>query len=109
TSPAHRRPSRIPARAPSAMTLIFSPNTATTNLYTLSLHDALPICTGATSVSAPLARSSSLIVHGVDALLTNVSVWVLDRICRDRSEEHTSELQSRGHLVCRLLLEKKKP
>src|SRR5437870_10736883 len=71
-------------------------DSAPTEIYTLSLHDALPICAGRRA--ARLLRSLS------------------DRLreprrradVRDRSEEHTSELQSRGHLVCRLLLEKKK-
>src|SRR5215475_15552253 len=67
----------------------FFNDTATTEIYTLSLHDALPICCPAlTSNSCP---SSTGPRAG----------------CR-RSEEHTSELQSRENLVCRLLLEKKK-
>src|SRR6266702_8761567 len=66
----------------------FFNDTATTEIYTLSLHDALPICR-----CAP--RPSPLPNWGPG---TRTS----------RSEEHTSELQSRGHLVCRLLLEKKK-
>src|SRR6266487_6974471 len=75
----------------------FFNDTATTEIYTLSLHDALPIqCNpGASSrgsVPSPMitdTRSSP-------------------RPARTRSEEHTSELQSPVHLVCRLLLEKKK-
>src|SRR3712207_9510424 len=89
----------------------FFNDTATTEIYTLSLHDALPIwpahrrsssrwrcrcacssppawpccCTARSAAPRPTARSPS------------------------RSEEHTSELQSRQYLVCRLLLEKKKP
>src|SRR5439155_26529585 len=71
----------------------FFNDTATTEIYTLSLHDALPI-----SVSQAPDFSYQL-AHGRDAFF----------IAHDfRSEEHTSELQSRGHLVCRLLLEKKK-
>src|SRR5437660_6688580 len=67
--------------------------TAPPKIYTLSLHDALPIC-GRTSWISTLR-------------------WPRRWACcsasrRARSEEHTSELQSRGHLVCRLLLEKKK-
>src|SRR2546422_3335178 len=74
----------------------FFNDTATTEIYTLSLHDALPIWS---------ARRR-------DELLTAFGVGC-ERIpegglLRDRSEEHTSELQSRLHLVCRLLLEKKK-
>src|SRR5215813_15674985 len=66
----------------------FFNDTATTEIYTLSLHDALPI--------SHLARHGRAAHH-------------LQHVDRDgRSEEHTSELQSRPHLVCRLLLEKKK-
>src|SRR2546422_7672136 len=75
------------------MTIFFFFNdTATTEIYTLSLHDALPI-------SKHLHRLQNEFPIG---LLFCV------QICRPRSEEHTSELQSRLHLVCRLLLEKKK-
>src|SRR5215208_8274787 len=67
----------------------FFNDTATTEIYTLSLHDALPICSGScTCTPRPCATACSC--------------------CSNRSEEHTSELQSRGHLVCRLLLEQKK-
>src|SRR6201987_6578004 len=68
----------------------FFNDTATTEIYTLSLHDALPI-------SPPLGR-----LGGLDAGLDR-----LQSLESDRSEEHTSELQSPDHLVCRLLLEKK--
>src|SRR5689334_24135591 len=67
----------------------FFNDTATTEIYTLSLHDALPI----SRCSWTRARSSS----STCSQLTAVT----------RSEEHTSELQSQFHLVCRLLLEKK--
>src|SRR2546429_6314809 len=70
----------------------FFNDTATTEIYTLSLHDALPI-------SFPSEVGS-------DGLNISVSVGVNRKLVR--SEEHTSELQSRLHLVCRLLLEKKK-
>src|SRR5258707_9485603 len=75
----------------------FFNDTATTEIYTLSLHDALPICT------AVVAQGPD----GVAALAapSRCAARVSDR---DRSEEHTSELQSRQYLVCRLLLEKKK-
>src|SRR5438874_9317385 len=63
---------------------------ATTEIYTLSLHDALPICTR--RAHGPASRGPAR-----DG-----------RPPRGRSEEHTSELQSRRDLVCRLLLEKKK-
>src|SRR3989442_9999619 len=68
----------------------FFNDTATTEIYTLSLHDALPICCGPRR-GYPAVRRSRIPRH---------PAW--------RSEEHTSELQSRPHLVCRLLLEKKK-
>src|SRR6476620_12693578 len=70
--------------------LFFFNDTATTEIYTLSLHDALPISPA--SAAGPTRSASS------------------PRSCptRARSEEHTSELQSRQYLVCRLLLEKKK-
>src|SRR5215471_21727760 len=72
----------------------FFNDTATTEIYTLSLHDALPIYPAA----VVRRRSTSIAVEPA---------------CRrpsspNRSEEHTSELQSRRDLVCRLLLEKKK-
>src|SRR5437870_7484802 len=73
----------------------FFNDTATTEIYTLSLHDALPILHDA--------------VFGDHARRDDRLLVVPRRPPRaDRSEEHTSELQSRGHLVCRLLLEKKK-
>src|SRR5438094_8678761 len=72
--------------------VFFFNDTATTEIYTLSLHDALPISGRASR--APCARSSP-------------SIAAAPR-CRTRSEEHTSELQSPYDLVCRLLLEKKK-
>src|SRR2546429_8597480 len=74
----------------------FFNDTATTEIYTLSLHDALPIY--------PLRRKTAI------SLLLNISIFFLFAflLWLSRSEEHTSELQSRLHLVCRLLLEKKK-
>src|ERR1041385_9517962 len=66
----------------------FFNDTATTEIYTLSLHDALPIC-----------WCSNASKKNCAAFLGSTYI---------RSEEHTSELQSRLHLVCRLLLEKKK-
>src|SRR2546421_11750804 len=74
----------------------FFNDTATTEIYTLSLHDALPISV------APRQRASvgRLAAAGDRAGARRPRDW--------RSEEHTSELQSRSDLVCRLLLEKKK-
>src|SRR5689334_23750066 len=77
---------------------IFLNDTATTEIYTLSLHDALPI--RATHVGAEM-DPSHLFWQGIDPVLAVRSLGDL------RSEEHTSELQSQFHLVCRLLLEKK--
>src|SRR2546428_9887725 len=72
----------------------FFNDTATTEIYTLSLHDALPICFE--------YRNAEAFVEG----------WLHEQaralVQRARSEEHTSELQSRSDIVCRLLLEKKK-
>src|SRR5690349_22897029 len=88
-------------------------DSTTTETYTLSLHDALPI----------LAKRRDAVVKrmwtGVKSLVTkNKVTWVQGRgtlegpgrirVQQARSEEHTSELQSRRDLVCRLLLEKKK-
>src|SRR5436853_3495676 len=92
----------------------FFTHTATTEIYTLSLHDALPILYGR-DIGNRAARDRHLhlylaVARG-RALPEIVSVWRwLGRIGRRwlRSEEHTSELQSLRHLVCRLLLEKKK-
>src|SRR2546422_10009782 len=83
----------------------FFNDTATTEIYTLSLHDALPI-----SESRIRCASSCLDMSGNasqrPARSSKVARFV--SVPNPRSEEHTSELQSRLHLVCRLLLEKKK-
>src|SRR2546422_4932062 len=83
----------------------FFNDTATTEIYTLSLHDALPI-------SRRRAARGQLAFGTVDTWLlwklTRGRVHATDVSNASRSEEHTSELQSRLHLVCRLLLEKKK-
>src|SRR5437868_12455472 len=76
----------------------FFNDTATTEIYTLSLHDALPI-----SIQISRTRFVRRLVFRPDRTLR--AGW---RRVRSRSEEHTSELQSRFDLVCRLLLEKKK-
>src|SRR5438876_7474149 len=78
---------------------------ATTEIYTLSLHDALPISTCRRARAGRPPRSSCTASRVVEVPLCCA------RRCRMivvRSEEHTSELQSPVHLVCRLLLEKKK-
>src|SRR5689334_23944346 len=82
----------------------FFNDTATTEIYTLSLHDALPIYTEADlDMLAELARRTGI-------ALDNARLFAAEQEARRhaRSEEHTSELQSQFHLVCRLLLEKKK-
>src|SRR6476660_9929208 len=74
----------------SYFSFFFFNDTATTEIYTLSLHDALPIFAVEVAHQLPEPHPARL------------------RLGRGRSEEHTSELQSPDHLVCRLLLEKKK-
>src|SRR2546430_6414387 len=90
----------------------FFNDTATTEIYTLSLHDALPISdraglgAGQGHARAYRARASPHPRGGAGRVtgVSSPSILVVD----DRSEEHTSELQSQSNLVCRLLLEKKK-
>src|SRR2546430_4245441 len=72
----------------------FFNDTATTEIYTLSLHDALPICLSGLGVNVASELGATPDVELI--------AWL------KRSEEHTSELQSQSNLVCRLLLEKKK-
>src|SRR5260221_10415720 len=75
----------------------FFNDTATTEIYTLSLHDALPICDSTRPYPSKLPE------------LQYPKHWERVRVSHNgRSEEHTSELQSHSDLVCRLLLEKKK-
>src|SRR3712207_8132285 len=88
------------------MMLFFFNDTATTEIYTLSLHDALPIFTKPFSLAEVLARVRNLLArHPVSEAAVKAAPGVYRF---GRSEEHTSELQSRQYLVCRLLLEKKK-
>src|SRR3989442_15626733 len=86
----------------------FFNDTATTEIYTLSLHDALPISRPrddrGVAARLPMPRGA----RRVGAANGRSGSDVRDRSRSVRSEEHTSELQSRPHLVCRLLLEKKK-
>src|SRR3712207_7567952 len=82
----------------------FFNDTATTEIYTLSLHDALPIY----AVEAVVERQDSLDLIGLDHGLQHPAHGQpVAPLPGGRSEEHTSELQSRQYLVCRLLLEKK--
>src|SRR5260370_41517442 len=88
---------------PSCVSFFFFNDTATTEIYTLSLHDALPI----------FKRINAIMFRGDDdqIVVTQEIAPAKDRGVRGvqwlRSEEHTSELQSHLNLVCRLLLEKK--
>src|SRR3712207_8773032 len=84
----------------------FFNDTATTEIYTLSLHDALPICERRRSAACAGGRKLGL-PNDLQSRGQAVSNTGLLKE-RARSEEHTSELQSRQYLVCRLLLEKKK-
>src|SRR5690625_6347316 len=84
-------------------------DTAPPELYPLSLHDALPISDLLTRHGAALAgRGIDFEVELARRTRTTTATGLRGIGDRARSEEHTSELQSRGHLVCRLLLEKKK-
>src|SRR5690606_41264961 len=96
--------------------LSFSTDTPSTQIYTLSLHDALPIWA---TIALALLAASTLPCGSKASWLTladtnNMAEPFLQAATQapqpmhDRSEEHTSELQSRENLVCRLLLEKKK-
>src|SRR3712207_7479823 len=90
----------------------FFNDTATTEIYTLSLHDALPICSpvlvlGSVSRHQPRPRAAAAGPCTGSASSTPERGRAGPRSVA-RSEEHTSELQSRQYLVCRLLLEKKK-
>src|SRR5258708_10096770 len=78
--------------------LFFFNDTATTEIYTLSLHDALPI---SFPMSPQMRLKKPRMSPQMRLMNAQISLWY-------RSEEHTSELQSPDHLVCRLLLEKKK-
>src|SRR5207244_13084951 len=97
------------------------PTHATADTYTLSLHDALPI---SRPLTVPVPGSEGAVGIVVDLVLTEFQLVVIVGIDQrgegpsdrrpfgialgGRSEEHTSELQSPDHLVCRILLEKKK-
>src|SRR5690349_22139190 len=93
-------------------TFFFFNDTSTTEIYTLSLHDALPICYGRRLGCASAGwteggcRGSRPKSAGVGRVGPQRGRMLQRR--KGRSEEHTSELQSRRDLVCRLLLEKKK-
>src|SRR5690348_17703471 len=92
-----------------AASLLFLPATATPESYTLSLHDALPILEFGENISLGEVKEVKAPVIGT-YVHSNRKIGVIvgaDDRSLHRSEEHTSELQSPVHLVCRLLLEKK--
>src|SRR3712207_8103469 len=84
----------------------FFNDTATTGIYTLSLHDALPI-SRARAENATLSRGKQGPPYPIAPRRYFVPTRESEPTAWVRSEEHTSELQSRQYLVCRLLLEKK--
>src|SRR3712207_7321148 len=100
------------------MQVVFFNDAATTEIYTLSLHDALPICEvhawepGRNETVCGLSLHRSRLTRFPHVSWADVQpesgrhAEEVQAVCR--SEEHTSELQSRQYLVCRLLLEKKK-
>src|SRR2546430_7995001 len=98
----------MPDSRPPVLLFFFFNDTATTEIYTLPLHDALPI--------SHRERRAEQILPPHFCLLTCAFPLTPARRCYNssrsgqkcRSEEHTSELQSQSNLVCRLLLEKKK-
>src|SRR5258708_27872644 len=97
--------------APALSLFFFFNDTATTEIYTLSLHDALPICAKTTLEWNDTKRREAGMGPPVGELLHVRERWAIvanTAHVQQRSEEHTSELQSPDHLVCRLLLEKKK-
>src|SRR2546427_6125661 len=93
--------------------LFFFNDTATTEIYTLSLHDALPIWFVAQLGCAESWTATPSGFCPRRKMPRSVFVWVVQstagsrKFAEKRSEEHTSELQSQSNLVCRLLLEKK--
>src|SRR3712207_9091845 len=93
----------------------FFNDTATTEIYPLSLHDALPISRlpdapfaipSLAPLAAPVLSPSTCMIR-IESMFC-IGLTASSMIFGKRSEEHTSELQSRQYLVCRLLLEKKK-
>src|SRR3712207_8723154 len=101
------------------MMIIFFNDTATTEIYTLALHDALPILAvaGETVIVVIVWSTTTLKLDVVVSMPSLTATWIVYAPARPnvtvaafaaRSEEHTSELQSRQYLVCRLLLETKK-
>src|SRR5258705_10459765 len=98
--------------SPHSFFFFFFNDTATTEIYTLSLHDALPILLSALQTALfelGLKPHQVVVISGIGCssnLPGFINTYGMHTL--HRSEEHTSELQSLRHLVCRLLLEKKK-
>src|SRR5258708_16330656 len=93
---------------PVLCSFFFFNDTATTEIYTLSLHDALPILSsGRRSPRTGLTSTSTYRRQPSHVEARSLSFSSSRKRSHRRSEEHTSELQSPDHLVCRLLLEKK--
>src|SRR5207244_12200945 len=104
---------------PSIHFFFFFNNPPPTRIYTLSLHDALPISAAANGPPSQCAMASlpsksidwnvsPMRLRQQDSSSSFMTIATSARVMVRRSEEHTSELQSPDHLVCRLLLEKKK-
>src|SRR2546430_17093319 len=93
-----------------SFSFFFFNDTATTEIYTLSLHDALPISAGTCDGSETRIFHRHIARHLFHPLLIRMTCDSGQAYppAQERSEEHTSELQSQSNLVCRLLLEKKK-
>src|SRR2546429_5258492 len=96
------------------VSLFFFNDTATTEIYTLSLHDALPISQDKPGVWFFSLDAASALAVKAARLAFHLPYFDARMNCKEargfieyRSEEHTSELQSRLHIVCRLLLRKK--
>src|SRR5256885_12397217 len=85
----------------------FFNDTATTEIYTLSLHDALPILLGGSGRQLRATLLSPFVSQRLGTFIASENAGDLTALRELRSEEHTSELQSPCNLVCRLLLEKK--
>src|SRR5699024_12096599 len=101
---------RPPSCPPSPLPPFFSTDPPPTDIYTLSLHDALPICFLKTITLSSIEKAACTITScfATYCVYSNTPFDVIRKLPSIRSEEHTSELQSRFDLVCRLLLEKKK-
>src|SRR5439155_22016650 len=100
TAPSPPRPQLLPA-PPSLSSFIFQPDRDTRYLHSFPTRRSSDLFF---PKKMKTAVASPDIFHKTRGLVVSVSIFSV----KNRSEEHTSELQSRGHLVCRLLLEKKK-